>query len=104
MTCDEARILLHALIDGELDAGHAREVESHIATCPSCAAELAAYRQMREAIGKADLRFKAPASLRRRIEIFVSLPFATLDRMALRARLDEIGEGPVGALARSAGA
>ena len=41
------------------------------------------------------------ASLRRRIEIFVSLPFATLDRMALRARLDDIGEGPVGALARS---
>lgn len=40
------------------------------------------------------------ASLRRRIEIFISLPFATLDRMALRARLDEIGEGPVGVLAR----
>ncbi|MCJ9731852.1 anti-sigma factor, partial [Bradyrhizobium sp. PRIMUS42] len=31
MTCDEARILLHALLDGELDAGHAREVEAHIA-------------------------------------------------------------------------
>ena len=44
------------------------------------------------------------ASLRRRIEIFISLPFATLDRMALRARLDEIGEGPVGALVRSGGA
>ena len=27
MTCDEAEILLHALIDGELDAGHARDVE-----------------------------------------------------------------------------
>jgi protein-tyrosine-phosphatase/DNA-binding transcriptional ArsR family regulator len=40
------------------------------------------------------------SSLRRRIEIFTSLPFATLDRIAMRARLDEIGEGPVGALAR----
>jgi anti-sigma factor RsiW len=68
MTCDEANILLHALIDGELDAGHAREVEAHIATCPSCAAELAAYRQMREAMAKTDLRFKAPASLRQRID------------------------------------
>ena len=68
MTCDEASILLHALIDGELDAGHAREIEAHIATCSSCTAELAAYRQMREAIGKADLRFKAPASLRQRID------------------------------------
>jgi len=44
------------------------------------------------------------ASLRRRIEIFISLPFATLDRLALRARLDEIGEGPVGVLARVGGA
>ena len=33
MTCDEASILMHALIDGELDAGHAREVETHIAGC-----------------------------------------------------------------------
>ena len=39
MTCDEAEILLHALIDGELDAGHAREVEAHIAGCPRCAAQ-----------------------------------------------------------------
>ena len=46
MTCDEAEILLHALIDGELDAGHAREVEAHIAGCPRCAAQLAAYRDM----------------------------------------------------------
>jgi anti-sigma factor RsiW len=74
MNCDEAKILLHALIDGELDAGHARDVEAHIATCPSCAAELTAYRQMREAMGKADLRFKAPDSLRQRID--VALPRA----------------------------
>ncbi|MGA8471166.1 MAG: anti-sigma factor, partial [Pseudolabrys sp.] len=26
MTCDEAEVMLHALIDDELDAGHAREV------------------------------------------------------------------------------
>lgn len=39
------------------------------------------------------------ASLRRRIEIFISLPFATLDRMAMKMRLDEIGGGilsPIG--------
>ena len=35
------------------------------------------------------------ASLRRRIEIFVALPFAALDRMAMKARLDEIGDGMV---------
>jgi protein-tyrosine-phosphatase/DNA-binding transcriptional ArsR family regulator len=32
------------------------------------------------------------AMVRRRLEIFTSLPFATLDRMALKKRLDEIGD------------
>jgi anti-sigma factor RsiW len=72
MTCDEAKILLHALIDGELDAGHAREVEEHIAGCASCAAELAASREMSKAVADADLRYTAPSTLRRRIE--ASLP------------------------------
>jgi len=68
MTCEEAEILLHALIDGELDAGHAREVEAHVANCPRCAAELAAYREMGRAVATADLRYAAPAALRARIE------------------------------------
>ena len=72
MTCDEAEILLHALIDGELDAGHAREVEAHIAGCAACAAELAAYREISKAVAAADLRYIAPPELRRRIE--ASLP------------------------------
>lgn len=32
------------------------------------------------------------AMVRRRLEIFTSLPFASLDRMAVKARLDEIGD------------
>jgi anti-sigma factor RsiW len=72
MTCDEAEVLLNALIDGELDAGHAREVEQHVATCPRCTATLAAYRQMHGAVTASDLRYTAPAALRARIE--ASLP------------------------------
>ena len=68
MTCDEADILLHALIDGELDAGHARDVEGHIASCPRCAAALADYRKMSEMIAGADVRYTAPPGLRQRIE------------------------------------
>ncbi len=67
MTCDEADILLHALIDGELDAGHAREVENHIATCARCTAALRTYRDMKATIATADMRFTAPADLRQRI-------------------------------------
>jgi protein-tyrosine-phosphatase/DNA-binding transcriptional ArsR family regulator len=32
------------------------------------------------------------AMIRRRLEIFTSLPFASLDKMAVKARLDEIGD------------
>jgi protein-tyrosine-phosphatase/DNA-binding transcriptional ArsR family regulator len=35
------------------------------------------------------------ASLHRRIGIFVALPFASLDRMSLRHRLEDLGEAPV---------
>ena len=35
------------------------------------------------------------ASLHRRLEVFTSLPFASLDRMAMKARLDTIGGGRV---------
>jgi arsenate reductase len=40
------------------------------------------------------------ASLYRRVMIFINLPFPKLERMALKARLDEIGEGPIAALMR----
>ncbi len=32
--------------------------------------------------------------IKRRLEIFINLPFGTLDRMALKSRLDELGYGP----------
>jgi anti-sigma factor RsiW len=68
MTCDEAEVLLHALIDDELDAGHARDVEAHAAQCARCAAQLAAYRDLRQALQGGNLRYVAPASLRRSID------------------------------------
>lgn len=40
------------------------------------------------------------ASLRRRLEVFASLPFTSLDRMALRARLDELSQPTASAAAR----
>ena len=84
MSCAETKILLHALLDNELDAGHARELETHLAICPSCAAELRVHRIMQEAISAADLRFTAPASLRRRIEaILPTTPQRTTNRRAL---------------------
>jgi anti-sigma factor RsiW len=76
MNCAEAEIMLHALLDGELDAGHARDVEAHIAECAGCAEKLAAFRTMRAAMAGADLKQKAPAALRARIEAALPRPAA----------------------------
>ena len=83
MTCNEAAILLHALIDGELDARHAREVENHMATCPRCAAQLSAYREMKAAMATADMRFTAPPHLRQRIEAAIPQSRGTSRRSLL---------------------
>lgn len=74
MTCEEACELLQALIDGELDAGHAREVENHIAGCPRCAALADDYRTMSRMIAASGARYTAPPGLRRRIEAALPQP------------------------------
>jgi anti-sigma factor RsiW len=78
MNCEEASVLLHALIDGELDAGHAREVEAHIAACPNCAAQLREFQEFRNAMTPASLRFAAPVKLRSRIEGKLPAPKAAV--------------------------
>lgn len=82
MTCDEAEVMLHALIDDELDAGHAREVETHAAGCARCAAQLASYCDLRQALRGGNLRHAVPASLRRSIDRAVPSAAAT-DRHTL---------------------
>ncbi len=68
MNCAEAEILIHALIDGELDAGHAREVEAHVASCAGCAGQFEAFHLMHAAMAGAALKDTAPASLHARID------------------------------------
>jgi anti-sigma factor RsiW len=84
MNCEEAEVLLHALIDGELDAGHAREVEAHIAGCPHCAAALSDYREMSRLMASADVRYTAPPELRQRIEAALPQPQAQVVQMPSR--------------------
>jgi len=84
MTCSEAEILLHALLDGELDAGNAREVEAHVELCPHCAPQLAGYRELRQAIAVAQLHFTAPARLHRRIDESVPAARASSRRSVLK--------------------
>ena len=56
-----------------------------------------------QGIERATMLNELYAGLYRRIMIFINLPFEKLDRMAVRARLDEIGAGPAVLLARVKG-
>jgi anti-sigma factor RsiW len=82
MICDEARLLIHALVDGELDAGHAREVEAHAASCSRCATELAGVRETRRMLAAHRLSFSAPPSLTAAIERKIPMPERTVSRRA----------------------
>src|SRR5262249_56523896 len=81
MNCAESEVLLHALIDGELDAGHAHEVEAHAAACSACAEQLASFRVMREAMAGAALQEIAPAQLRSRVEASLAVPASRIVSM-----------------------
>lgn len=95
MTCEEAAILLHALHDGELDAGHARAVEAHLAGCARCRAALQTLQDMRGQFADAGLRFPAPPGLARRIEARLPKPsVAAPDR---RTFLKGLGVGAASA-------
>jgi len=81
MNCAEIEVLVHALIDGELDAGHARKVEVHTTVCSACGERLASLRALREAISSAGLKEAAPLHLRRRVEASLAVPASRIVSM-----------------------
>lgn len=86
MNCTKCEVLLHALIDGELDAGHTSDVETHVETCSGCTGKLKMFRAMREAMAGADLKWTAPAHLRRCIEAALPLPLASASAQIVAPR------------------
>jgi hypothetical protein len=109
MTCAECAILLHALLDGELDAGHpvrwrhiwkfARAARPNCVLIASCS----------KAMPAAQLCFTAPTGLRRRIE--TALPAArprTSSRllcgsMPTKSRMRSVGIEPLAGPSAAAG-
>jgi anti-sigma factor RsiW len=67
MNCAEARTLLHAFADGELDLVHSLQVETHAKECEVCARELAQVRALSSALREGPLYRPAPSSLQDRI-------------------------------------
>ena len=78
MNCDDARVLMHGHLDGELNLADDLEVQRHIEECPRCAREYAALRAMRTRLKDDAFRFEAPAALKEKIRR--ALPAATISR------------------------
>ncbi|HTK13049.1 MAG TPA: anti-sigma factor [Xanthobacteraceae bacterium] len=86
MQCDEAGGLINALIDGELDAVHARDVEAHIAQCPRCAALRDDYRVMHEGLSSGALKLSASGRLRAAVGGIAKTPVIVQPAPAMNRR------------------
>src|SRR4029077_9217215 len=78
--CTLDRHLLDGYLDGELGFERALEVEAHAASCRSCARELESWKEIRGALTRSDLYYRAPAALEEKIR-----RLAPRDPVAVRA-------------------
>jgi anti-sigma factor RsiW len=72
--CPDKLLLLHAHVDGELDAANALVLEAHLRSCTACTEELARIEAVRAMLSNADLSHATPAALRARIETLAEAP------------------------------
>jgi anti-sigma factor RsiW len=86
MTCQEARRLLDAHADRELDPSIDREVADHLERCEECAREMERIRALKAAVKDRATYLQAPDALHRRIEaaIRASTPDMPADRAPAR--------------------
>src|SRR5438477_5041047 len=75
---------LPAYLDGELDAARGRAFEDHLAACPDCTHELAALRDLRDALQDESMRHRPPASLEGRVREALGEPPGLTRRLAGR--------------------
>ena len=76
---------LSAHIDGELDAGEARDVAAHLATCEACAAEYSLLLNTVESMHRNLPPLRAPNALRERVIADIHRPAAQPRERTLRA-------------------
>jgi len=106
MSCQEARSLLHAFLDDELDVVRSLEVQRHVETCAACAREHAAHRTLRGALRDESLYFRPSEDFGARIHAAL-LENAATGRVAGHAaqpgRAAGRAPGRVGSTASAAG-
>jgi anti-sigma factor RsiW len=75
MSCEDARGLLDAYVDGELDLMHSIEIETHLENCDGCARIVENHRALRSAMQSGSLYYQPPkpATHRRRTYSLVAM-------------------------------
>ncbi|MFL5297747.1 MAG: anti-sigma factor family protein [Phenylobacterium sp.] len=66
--CPDKEMLLHGLLDAELDAANAQAAEAHLKSCPGCAEAYRDLQALRTRIADPQVAYHAPDALRARIE------------------------------------
>ena len=66
--CPDKALMLHGLLDGELDATNALAVEAHVRTCPGCAAELERLQALGRLVRAPGVAYATPPGLAHRVE------------------------------------
>ena len=67
MACEQSLTVVHAYLDGELDAVRAAEFERHLENCAECVTALEIQESLSSAMQRAQLSDKAPAALRQKV-------------------------------------
>ncbi|HJU09140.1 MAG TPA: anti-sigma factor [Rhodanobacteraceae bacterium] len=67
MNCTEARALLHAYLDDELDAARSAEIAQHLSACAECMARYRTLEKLQQSLRVPRLRHAAPPALAARI-------------------------------------
>jgi anti-sigma factor RsiW len=80
--CADKELLLHGLLDGELDAANTLLCEVHLKECAECAAEFERLQALRSKLRTPGVSFEAPAALRARIAAVVAAAAASTSSAA----------------------
>ncbi len=67
MDCEQAKILIDAYIDNELDIANSMQVEQHIRTCQSCSSAYKNYLVIQSALKDESMFFTPPPDLKAKI-------------------------------------
>ena len=68
MNCQQARLLIDAYADGELDATGVLELEKHLHECPACELAFRNAQNLKKSLKQDSLFFTAPAGLQQKLK------------------------------------